>query len=602
MVEFQVNEMSDEDLIKAANSIFTAEEKDFSKIKAEKWYQTLFHAITLNQDGKKYAVKGIHSLAKLQQLFMAIYVKNYRQSHEQLDAAIEAITYNSEAIKKLYGTCILNLEEQDGLSLLDGTDSEILALFLGEYRNNEGNVPEKVQKYNRGVLMTLQHYVPNGTLDNHQIRKLKNPKVVYRCFMEQCAVDETIETQEWSDNIYELLKDFELSDNSKTEIKNAVKYEVEIAGADYFLVKYSKDNVGILDTDFVIDLGNQDSGNSNNNEWNEVRDQMDKAKISFALTSFLSRSTTTSLLCAIRNLEDNMVTLESLFGTEVEKDIDSGIIKAEVLKKSIIDTINNNDDSMLFHAFKLCITGKNFDEQKQYIFISTVDGLFFFIDNKIAHTKYENLKNAEEMQDYLEISAWEVDWYTEDGQKIDGENSIIIKRNKNTKDYIRGLRKTIGEIITISGGYVPPSEYEVEEIVKKYIDKISKDTSSKAYIVSDFNYRDDKNRKRLKTALSKYAHRVREDDVIGFIDTSLFGNGGAGILFAKDGIAFVYAFEKIFAKYEEIDQMILKKGKELILYGEFSERTDNFSTPSIDGIYFDLYALKECIEEIQRVI
>ena len=254
MIEFCAEKVSDADLIEAANQIFTVQEKDFEKVKSEKWYQTIFHAITLNQDGKKYAVRGISSLAKLQQLFMDIYVRNYRKSHEQLDAVIEIVTKNSKAIKKLYGMCILSLEEQESLAALSAQDAEILALFLGEYRDENGSVPIKVREYNRGVLYALNKGVPSGSLDNHQIRRLNSPKVIYRCFMEQCAIDGTIESQEWSDNIYEDLKDFELSENTKKEIKESVLYEAEIAGIDYFISKYSKYKTIVNDKDFEIDL------------------------------------------------------------------------------------------------------------------------------------------------------------------------------------------------------------------------------------------------------------------------------------------------------------------------------------------------------------
>ena len=120
--------------------------------------------------------------------------------------------------------------------------------------------------------------------------------------------------------------------------------------------------------------------------------------------------------------------------------------------------------------------------------------------------------------------------------------------------------------------------------------------------MKDFGYGDVKKKKKLKNALSKYALKVREDEVIGFIDTSLFGNGGSGILFSKQGIAFDYAFEKIFAKYEEINSMSIKKGKDLVLYGNFSERKDDCNNPSISSIYFNLAALKECLEEIKYVV
>lgn len=252
MFEYNVEKMSEQELLEAANKIFTAQEKDFEKIKSEKWYQTLFHAITLNQDGKKYAVKGISSLAKLQQLFMNIYVKNYRKSHEQLDKVIDAVTKQSELIKNLYGMCVYSFEEQDSLESLDDFDAEILALFLGVYKDESGSVPSEVQDYNRGVILSLKKKTPIGNLDNHQISKLRAPKVVYRCFMEQCAVGGTIDTEEWPDQVYELLKDFELSYNSKTAIKEAVKYEMETYGTKYFILKYTQDDRDVLDDDFEI--------------------------------------------------------------------------------------------------------------------------------------------------------------------------------------------------------------------------------------------------------------------------------------------------------------------------------------------------------------
>ncbi len=262
MIEFNTEQMTEKELVEAANSIFSSQEKDFEKIKSEKWYKTLFHAITLNQDGKKYAVRSIRSLAKLQQLFMSIYVKNYRVSHDQLNRVIEDVKNNSKAIKRIWDISMLNMEEQAGLETLTSQDSEILALFLGEYRDENGNVPDAVREYNRNVLLALKMPVPYGALDNHQIRELKSPRVVYRCFMEQCAIDGTIDTQEWSDSIYEDLKDFELSENTKNEIKDSVKYEAEIAGTEYFAVKYLSGNAGILDTDFELDFDEENASDS----------------------------------------------------------------------------------------------------------------------------------------------------------------------------------------------------------------------------------------------------------------------------------------------------------------------------------------------------
>lgn len=594
MVKFNAEQISESEIVEAANKIFTAQEADFEKIKSEKWYHTLFHAITLNQDGKKYMVRGINSLTNLQRLFMSIYVKNYRKTHEQLDAVIEAVIKNSEGIKKLYGMCVLNLEEQESLEMLDSQDEEILAIFLGEYRDENGTVPSKVRDYNRGVLGALNQNVPNGSLDNHQIRKLKAPRVVYRCFMEQCAVDETIDTQEWCDKIYEHLKDFELSENSKNEIKESVKYEAEIAGIEYFIVKYSKNNAGVLDIDFEIDI---DASNYQIEDGRkELQKQWDLMKLNLVFCQFQVGFMRNGIL----NFGGDLVTIDNPFENEIREDISKGKIKLQKL----IESINRSysDESEMVYAFKFCTTDDNVNEHKHYFFIATIDGFFFFVKKKIAFIEYDAIKSVRQDFNGVVISAWRVDWYSENGLDESGDNEVVIENNKETRLYLGVLRKGLEKIIEELGVYVESVDDKVEGIIAKYIKKIPKSSSAIPYLVKNFEWNDDKSRKKMKNALSKYALKVREDEVVGFIDTSFFGNGGSGILFSKYGIAFDYAFEKIFAKYVEIERIEIKKGKDLILYGRFSERKDDFNDPSIDSIYYNLPILKECLEEIKYVV
>lgn len=252
-IKFDATQLTEKELIDAANDIFKAEECDFNKIKSEKWYQKLFHALTFNQDGKKYVVRDIKSLAKLQQLFMSLYVDNYRKSHEQLNRVIQAIIEQNITIKRLYGTCVLKLEKPIMPSELNSDDAKILALFLGEYKNSDGIIPERVQKYNKAVLLSMNCSVPNGRLDGHQLQKLEKPQVIYRCFMEQCAIDGTIESQDWSDEIYYHLDDINLGTRIKREIKDAVKREAEIAGIDYLIDKYKESRDAIQYEDLIVD-------------------------------------------------------------------------------------------------------------------------------------------------------------------------------------------------------------------------------------------------------------------------------------------------------------------------------------------------------------
>lgn len=119
--------------------------------------------------------------------------------------------------------------------------------------------------------------------------------------------------------------------------------------------------------------------------------------------------------------------------------------------------------------------------------------------------------------------------------------------------------------------------------------------SCKTYTRLDFY--DDSIDKKLRNALHSYAKRVQKDDAVAFIDTSLFSNGKDGILFTANGIAFDYAFEKVYLLYKEIDYIEQKK-HDLVFHGFFSNMKDPNSLPSISDIYFKLSELKTCLDEI----
>lgn len=581
--------ISEQELHDMAGKIFSVAEQDFEKVKLEKWYQTLFHAITLNQNGKEYAVKGICSLAKLQQLFMEIYITFYKENHSHLDRIMNAIMVNSEAIKKLYGVCVLNLEEQQPLSSLNEYDANILALFLGEYRNSEGEVPDEVKKYNRGVLKALNQSVPKGTLDNHQLDKLEEPKVVYRCFMEQCAVDGTIDSQEWTDKIYEDLKYFNLSDNSKSEIKELVKHEAEIAGVEYFITKYTKDNLEVIETDFEIDIeamAAQENGQKNQFNLNKICNHIEE----------MSRK------C---NIIPNNYTGPSLkylpkFTDKVKDEypnIKSGL---KCLNESLQRSLEH--DYGFIYFFALCDTDNNDNEYLHYALIATIDGFFVQSRSKTVFLEYSLIRSVKQRPNSLTIVAKKVRLCFGDTMKDIDTNKIKIKTNSANGNCLIVLRKCIEHIIEDCGGYIESSKDKVEKIIEKYIQQIPKNPSAVPYMVKDFGASDYEDQTRLNNALHKYALKVRKNEVIGFIDTSLTSRGKSGILFSQYGIAFKYYYEKIFIKYEEILSMSIKNKKKLVLYGYFSERETDNDNPFIEGADFNLHALKKCLKKIRCVI
>lgn len=94
-------------------------------------------------------------------------------------------------------------------------------------------------------------------------------------------------------------------------------------------------------------------------------------------------------------------------------------------------------------------------------------------------------------------------------------------------------------------------------------------------------------------------------DVLGLLDSSLFHNGKAGILFSREGISFDYAFEKVTIAYNEMGDFFVKKSDLVFNEAVYLSHKDGKRYRgyiSIAGISFNLPALKDCLEEIQSVL
>lgn len=284
-------------------------------------------------------------------------------------------------------------------------------------------------------------------------------------------------------------------------------------------------------------------------------------------------------------------------------DISSGRIKASVIIDSIKKSHKIDDGFAVAYKFDpIDDDGDNDD----YFLIITVDGFFFYLDGMIAFTNYDSIISVKENATELSVFTSSARWYTLEGIIRYEGNTITIKKTNSNTIYIPSLRHCVNNMVSKTGGNSAPYsdiELAISDIIKRHINSIAKSSSAKPYIVSEFDLFDEKNEKRLDKALSKYARKVRKDEVIAFIDTSFFENGGDGILFSKYGISFDWAFEKVYAKYNEISRTrIINNGKDLALHGRFSERKDQAGTPAIKGIYFDLNELKDCLDEIIYII
>ncbi len=250
-ISIDKNSISIDEMEAVANEIFTARKDDFYKIKNETGIKKFLHAITFNADAKKYMLKDISSLAKLQELFMRVYKKNYETSHEQLDRVMKSLMDTNEKLLKLYKRIDKKITVTESPADLCDYDKELLELFLKICGSQMDEVTSSVQAYNRGVKRAIGNITAEGTLDDHELQKLENPKVIYRCYLEQAALAGTLNSCEWTDYVYSLLSDIELGENTKRKIRESVDAEIYSYGAEYFIQKYGEESYLMDDIELV---------------------------------------------------------------------------------------------------------------------------------------------------------------------------------------------------------------------------------------------------------------------------------------------------------------------------------------------------------------
>ena len=292
--------------------------------------------------------------------------------------------------------------------------------------------------------------------------------------------------------------------------------------------------------------------------------------------------------------------------------LETGDLKREVSRgnithKAVVAAINRADNDVDFSSSSFA-AGLRFCYTKGYLVIFTTDGLFVAAGEDYLYTPYENIVSVVEHKKGILVSldsgyyvCKECETRATDIKKIDIKtDSEITKRQigMTLKDIINEYRGDDKEVMRRTEN----EEQSVEDIIKWYIDMIPSKEYYPAYMINEIGEDDGKTRKKFVRALNGYARSIYSDEAIAFIDTSLFSTGSDGIMFSEEGIAFDYAFQKVFLRYDEMDDIVLD-GRELKFIGNFSGVKDNTcTTPSISNIYYNIEMLKECINEIRQVV
>ena len=144
------------------------------------------------------------------------------------------------------------------------------------------------------------------------------------------------------------------------------------------------------------------------------------------------------------------------------------------------------------------------------------------------------------------------------------------------------------------------TEEKIRKIVDKYIFDINK--SSTAYNSSELH--DYKYSQVLQNIRSYIAKDASSSEILGFIDTTVFGKGKAGLVFTTEALYEGSAGASWKVPYWQMNQMEYS-GKKIVFNG-----TDDCGIGwlkkgmdiDIDSTWYNIPALKDCLDEILAII
>lgn len=320
----------------------------------------------------------------------------------------------------------------------------------------------------------------------------------------------------------------------------------------------------------------------------------DKTKISLILTGLGFSLLRTSIHDLRFSTSVGQNDFELVNGDQLKDDMEHGTLANQYIQQCIEYAFERDaDEAFTPHGLK-------YAQDEQYLMVFCEEAMFFLCDGEWCCAPYVTIWDVKESASGLELSFSSPYIICENSLKHSNHCAYTLERDEKTSYGMRQLRKAIESMIEVCAQHTHAPEYDIPQIIKEALPEISK--SSPTYIVDEIQP-DEKPYQKLKNALAKYALSVREQDAIAFIDTTLWENGKNGLLFAKDGIAFVYPFKRVFLKYDEILAMTYNKKKTaLIFHGDF-EACHRLSIPAeISDIFYNLPQLKECITKILYII
>lgn len=248
-ITFDVEKFTIEDARQAALDLFGEQKKEFLELKNAPWYMRLLNAVTLGSSERKRIIKDISSLAKLQELFLHIYLKSFKYENEQLDQIISNIATTNDSVWKIYMRMEAGLKPQSDLGELVDFDKNILLSCVSAYHSINGHEGD-FQEYRKNLALATGIGLPEGVFEPNALSSVTASDILYRCIIEMCMLDECFDDMTMPDDIYSALDYLNISVKQKEALRQQVENDVQTFGKEYLQVKYSgSDADKITDSD-----------------------------------------------------------------------------------------------------------------------------------------------------------------------------------------------------------------------------------------------------------------------------------------------------------------------------------------------------------------
>ncbi len=502
-------------------------------------------------------------------------VEAYQGFGEKQEAAIRHVAQETvetaQKVDKLgdnFGAIVDYISDQEKAELyklntsvdiaeLEDAEKRILLAVLYQLSTDEGDErTEEQQNYIRAVQRYLEITNPQTETDLSVVENIESNRVqkaVLQAVLEFFRLGRNPDI--FTKDQEEFLDCFQLNQKTRREIAGYIETIVNATGLTGLAEKYGfvPEPEALKDKDSIKTLCEEE-----------------KARRKMAIYSRLYHGTLDSTLWMINyhlNLEAN-----SDYTITVDDDLNA-------LMESLIDPYPE-----LLHAHQSNNMIAAYDTEQggganSVYFLYT--GLIIINNGNCTEVAYSDITSLDMSMDNLTI--------------ICSERTVTIPQSCDIPiAMLRAFRKILMDICSeISSSFVINKEWIIQDIVEAKLHAICNHSICRPHIKPGFKFCE----KGLDNALHSYALRVDKNDVLAFIDTSLFSNGKDGLLFSKTGIAFDYLFSKVFLRYDEISSTEIVK-RELVFHGNFSNLSNPTDTPSISDSWFNLDELKACIDEI----